>query len=107
MSLEDNLFEQRLARAQQIEALGYRPYGQRFDFTHTVAEIVAAYGQAPAEVLDRDKPRVAIAGRFQTIRPFGKAGFLHLTQSGDRLQVYVRKDAVPERDFSLYEMLDL
>jgi lysyl-tRNA synthetase class 2 len=37
----------------------------------------------------------------------GKAGFMHLMQSGERLQVYVRKDAVPEADYSLYEGLDL
>ena len=60
-----------------------------------------------AEELERDKPRVFIAGRIQTMRRMGKAGFLHLMQSGERLQVYVRKDAVSERDYSLYEMLDL
>src|SRR5258708_6589102 len=37
----------------------------------------------------------------------GKAGFLHLAQTGERLQIYVRKDAVPEREYSLYEMLDI
>src|ERR1700691_1308002 len=104
MSLEDTLFEQRLDRARQIQALGYRPYGQRFEFTHTVAAILAAHGAALAEELDRDKPRVSIAGRIQTMRRMGKAGFLHLMQSGERLQVYVRKDAVPERDYALYEI---
>ena len=37
----------------------------------------------------------------------GKAGFLHLAQSGEKLQVYVRKDAVSEKDHALYEILDL
>src|SRR5580658_9025862 len=107
MSLEDTLFEQRLSRAQQIQALGFRPYGQRYEFTHTVAEILAAHGASSQEELERDKPRVAIAGRIHTMRRMGKAGFLHLMQSGERLQVYVRKDAVSERDYSLYELLDL
>ena len=35
MSLEDELLKQRLARIREIEALGYRAYGRRFDFTHT------------------------------------------------------------------------
>jgi lysyl-tRNA synthetase, class II len=107
MSLEDSLFEQRLARASQIEALGFRPYGQRFDFTHTIPQILAAHGGAEAPDLDRDKPRVLIAGRIQTVRRMGKAGFLHLSQSGEKLQVYVRKDAVPANDYALYEILDL
>jgi lysyl-tRNA synthetase, class II len=54
-----------------------------------------------------NKPRVRIAGRIQTIRRMGKAGFLHLMQSGERLQVYVRKDAVPEADYALFEGFDL
>src|SRR4029077_4988549 len=44
---------------------------------------------------------------IQTVRRMGKAGFMHLQQLGERLQVYVRKDAVSERDHALYEMLDL
>jgi lysyl-tRNA synthetase class 2 len=107
MSLEDNLFEQRLARAAQIQALGYRPYGQRFDFTHTIPQILASHGTAEAADLERDKPRVLLAGRIQTVRRMGKAGFLHLAQSGEKLQVYVRKDAVSEKDYALYEILDI
>ena len=44
---------------------------------------------------------------MQTIRRMGKAGFVHLMQNGERLQIYVRKDAVSERDYALYQMLDL
>ena len=107
MSLEDNLFEQRLARASQIEALGFRPYGQRFDFTHTIPAILAKYGSADAATLEQEKPRVSLAGRIQTVRRMGKAGFLHVSQSGEKLQVYVRKDAVSENEYKLYEILDL
>ena len=35
-----------------------------------------------------------------TLRHMGKAGFAHLQQNGERLQIYVKKDAVGERDFS-------
>src|SRR6201999_1909241 len=105
MSLEDNLFEQRRARIAQIEALGFRAYGQRFDFTHTIPGILTAYSASQAADLDGDKPRVLIAGRIQTVRRMGKAGFLHLAQSGEKLQVYVRKDAVPANDYALYELL--
>src|ERR1700719_4022064 len=106
MSLEDDLFAQRIRRTAEIEALGFRAYGQRFDFTHTIPGILADYGAKTAEEL-ADQPRVRIAGRIQTIRRMGKAGFTHLMQSGERLQVYVRKDAVSESDYALYEILDL
>jgi lysyl-tRNA synthetase class 2 len=105
LSLEDDLFAQRVRRVREIEALGYHGYGRRFDFSHTIPEILAAYGSKTADEL-ADQPRVRIAGRIQTIRRMGKAGFMHLMQLGERLQAYVRKDAVPECDYKLYEMLD-
>jgi lysyl-tRNA synthetase class 2 len=106
LSLEDDLLAQRLRRVADIEALGFRAYGQRFDFTHTVPQILSTYSSKTAEEL-ADKPQVRITGRIMTIRRMGKAGFMHLQQSGERLQVYVRKDAVSENEYKLYEMLDL
>ena len=107
MSLEQELFDQRFARIREIAALGYRPYGQRFDFSHTIPAVLAGYSARTAEELDAEKPRVRVAGRIQTVRRMGKAGFMHLQQSGERLQVYVRKDAVSEKDYQLYQLLDL
>ena len=51
--------------------------------------------------------RVRIAGRVMTLRHMGKAGFAHLQQNGERLQIYVKKDAVGERDFQLFKLLDI
>src|SRR6187399_1718283 len=110
MSLEDDFFRQRRARIAEIEELGHRGYGQRFDFTHTVSQVLAEYGSKTAEELTAtpgEEPRVRIAGRIQTVRRMGKAGFMHLMQSAERIQVYVRKDAVSETDYKLYELLDL
>ena len=106
MSLEDELLKQRLERIREIAALDYRPYGRRFEFTHTVPEILAVYGPKTAEELTPET-RVRIAGRVMTIRPMGKAGFAHLQQNGERLQIYVKRDAVGERDFALFKGLDI
>jgi len=104
--LEQELLEQRLQRIRDIQALGYRPYGQRFDFSHTIPEIRAAYDARTAEDLAAKVP-VRICGRLLTIRRMGKAGFAHLLQDGERLQIYVRKDSVAENDFQLFQLLDL
>ncbi len=106
MSLEDELLKQRLLRIREIEALGYQPYGRRFEFTHAIPAILAGYGAKTAEELVPEI-RVRIAGRIMAVRRMGKAGFAHLQQNGERLQIYVKKDAVGERDFQLYQMLDL
>jgi lysyl-tRNA synthetase class 2 len=106
LSLEDELLEQRLERIREIEALGFRPYGQRFEFSHTIPAILAEYAAKTAEEL-ASPVRVRIAGRVQTLRRMGKAGFAHLAQAGERLQIYIKKDAIPERDFAIYQLIDV
>lgn len=106
MSLEDELFESRLGRARAMEAAGQLPYGSRFDFTHTVPDILKTYGDTPAEGLAADA-KFKVAGRLMTIRRMGKAGFAHLAQGGEKLQLYMKKDALPEADYELFGMLDL
>jgi len=106
LSLEDDLLKQRLERIREIEALGYRAYGQRYDFTHTVPQILAEYGAKTAEELTPEM-RVRVAGRVMTLRHMGKAGFAHLQQNGERLQIYVKKDIVGERDYQLFKLLDM
>jgi lysyl-tRNA synthetase class 2 len=103
--LENELLDQRLARIRDIEALGFQPYGQRFDFTHTVPEARAIFEPKPPEELGPEA-KVRIAGRLQTPRRMGKAGFAHLLQNGEKLQVYFRKGDLSDRDFQLYQLLD-
>jgi len=106
LSVEDDLLKQRLERIREIEALGYRAYGQRYEFTQTVPQILAEYGGKKAEELTPEM-RVRVPGRVMTLRHMGKAGFAHLQQNGERIQIYVKKDAVPERDFAVFKMLDI
>jgi lysyl-tRNA synthetase, class II len=106
LALEDELLRQRHERLAQIRSLGFEPYGHAFPFTHTIPQILADYGQKTAEDLAA-RVEVRIAGRIQGLRRMGKAGFLHLSQNGEKLQIYVRKDAVSETAYKLYELLDL
>jgi lysyl-tRNA synthetase, class II len=104
---ERDLFNLRQEKLQQIEALGQAKYPNQFAFTHTIAEIRAQYGETASEALEAEKPHAAIAGRIMAIRAQGKAGFATLQQEGQRLQIYVRLDAVGEQAFALYKLLDL
>jgi lysyl-tRNA synthetase class 2 len=106
LALEDELLRQRHDRIAQIEQLGFQPYGQAFEATHTIPEIIEEYGQRTAEEL-ATPVKVLISGRIQRIRRMGKAGFLHLLQNGKSLQIYVKKDAVSEKTYKLYELLDI
>ena len=106
MSLEQDLLKQRLARIHEIEALGYRGYGKRYDFSHTLPEILEKFSPKTAEELE-PHIEVKVCGRIQSLRGKGKAGFMHLSQNGEKLQVYIKVDALPERDFKLYQLLDV
>jgi lysyl-tRNA synthetase, class II len=106
LALEDDILRQRHERLAQIQQLGFEPYGHAFEYTHTVPQIRALFGEKTAEEL-AEKVHVKVAGRILTIRRMGKgAGFFHISQDGEKLQIYLRKDAVDEKSFGLYELLD-
>jgi lysyl-tRNA synthetase class 2 len=105
-SNEEAQFEQRRANLAAIEALGCPAYPHRFDTTDTVSRLVETYGDTPAETLDGTRIETATAGRIISIRSFGKASFLVLSDGRQRLQVYVRQDALAEKDFALSKLLD-
>ena len=106
MSLEDHLFEQRYNKIREIEALGFTAYPRKFAYTHTAGEIHREYGALDGEELEEKKWLVRVCGRLITIRRQGKAGFCHLQQQGEKLQLYVRKDEVGDNAFELYKKLD-
>jgi len=102
-----DLIQQRKKKLQAIVDLGYEAYPRKYDVTHTIPQIVAEDAALSAEELAARRITVRVAGRVMTIRPHGKAGFAHLAGGGKRLQIYVRLDAVGERDFELYKLLDI
>ena len=107
MSFEDSTYQLRRDKLKQIEALGQESYPHKFETTHTIPEILAKYSEVAGEQLEKERVQVRVAGRLMSIRGQGKAGFAHLQQSGKRLQIYVKLDAVGEHAFQLYKLLDL
>ena len=107
MALDEEIYDLRREKLKQIEALGQESYPRKYDFTHTIPQILADYTQKSTEELEQSRVNVRVAGRLVAIRLMGKAGFSHLQQSGQRLQIYVKKDAVGEKGFELYKLLDL
>ena len=107
MALDENIYELRREKLKKIEALGQSTYRSKYEFTHTLDQILADYTPKTAEELAQARVNVRVAGRIMAIRLMGKAGFAHLQQDGKRLQIYVKKDAVGEKGFELYKLLDL
>ena len=106
---EQNLYALRREKLNQIAALGYPTYPNSFEASDTIPKLREAYDGYTAEQLELGPTpiQVSIAGRIMAIRVQGKAGFAQLQQSGQRFQIYVRKDDVGESNFALYKLLDL
>jgi lysyl-tRNA synthetase class 2 len=107
LALDEKIYELRRDKLRRIEALGQPAYPTKYEFTHTVAAILTCDSGKSAEELDTLRVNVRVAGRIMAIRLMGKAGFAHLQQGGQKLQIYVKRDAVGEKGFELYKLLDL
>jgi lysyl-tRNA synthetase, class II len=104
---ESELIRVRREKLDRIVALGYRPYPTKAITDTTIEDVVAKYGSKSAQELETGHPHVKIAGRIVGIREFGKTAFLVLSERTARIQLYCRKDALPEREWELYRNLDV
>lgn len=92
----------RREKLEKIRALGVEPYGQKFDWDHHAADI-----RKEAETLEKEETHVRIAGRIMIRRRQGKTAFCVLRdQSGD-IQVYFKRDELPENEWALFKLVDI
>ena len=78
-SNEEAQIAQRRANLEAIVALGLLTYPNRFATTHTVSALVAAHSGTEAAELEASRVETVTAGRVLSIRNFGKAAFLVLS----------------------------
>ncbi|RMD98710.1 MAG: lysine--tRNA ligase, partial [Calditrichaeota bacterium] len=86
----------RREKLNQIKELGINPYPFSFERTHFADEILENYEQF-------EEKTVSIAGRIMAIRKHGKAAFCHVMDSTGKIQIYLRKDQVQEKEFELFK----
>lgn len=87
-------------KLDQIKEMGINPFPHFYDRTHFAAQVVDNF--------DPDqKQKVCIAGRLMAVRKHGKAAFCHIMDSSGRIQIYIRKDQVGEKQFELFKLLDI
>ena len=106
----DDLSDQRIQRQEKLKTfhdLGIAPYGTRFEVSHTVKEVLSAFGSKSKEDLEANHLPCRIAGRIVALRRFGKAAFAALQDGGERLQVYLKRDVLGEESYRLCQELDL
>lgn len=110
MSHLDELNDQLLVRRQKMTSIsesGLDPFGGRFERTHLSEEVRSEFDAISKEDLEEQGHEVTIAGRIMTKRGKGKAGFAHLQDFSGQIQIYVRKDAIGEEAYHLFDTADL
>ena len=103
---ESDQVRQRRANLDELRALGVAVYPNGFDTEATVADLVAAHNPKSGEELEGSHVVTRTAARILAIRSFGKANFLVLSDGKAKIQVYIRQDALSERDFKIFKLLD-
>jgi lysyl-tRNA synthetase class 2 len=96
-------FEETEVTRQRIEAIaalreeGIDPYGERYDRTHTTLQAIQLFqsGESPAIEKFQTEP-VRVAGRIMSMREMGKAAFGDLHDLAGHIQIYFRKNDLPE-----------
>ena len=106
MSSEDEQIQQRRANLAKLSELGVDAYPHRFDRTATITDLVRAHGEKTGPELEATRIDTTTSGRILGIRNFGKANFLVLSDGRSRIQVYIKKDSLSERDFEMFRLLD-
>ena len=99
---DTSLIDQRRQKLDKIREMGFQPYPYRFGRTHTSSTVKRDF-----ETLESSKTLISLAGRMMSVRRHGRAGFGHIQDEAGRIQIYLRKDTVREREFALYRLVDM
>jgi lysyl-tRNA synthetase, class II len=106
MTSEEEQFEQRKANLESLRALGVDVYPHKFERRHTITGLVDAHSGQTHDELEQLRPETITSGRILAIRSFGKANFLAVSDGHAKIQIYIRQDSLPPRDFEIFKLLD-
>jgi len=98
----NSLMRRRLEELDELKAKGINTFAYSFDVTSDSKDIIENY-------VDESKREVKIAGRIVTIRRMGKASFAHIQDRAGKIQIYLRRDDIPEQyeNFKLFDIGDI
>ncbi|QSO47958.1 lysine--tRNA ligase [Alicyclobacillus mengziensis] len=104
---EQELFDTRLRKMDELRDKGVDPFGHRYEVTHH-AEDIHIYGEGKSkEDLEAAAFKVRIAGRLMIKRGHGKASFGVLQDRSGTIQIYAKVDVLGQDVYDIFQMLDL
>jgi len=115
----EELNEMRMIRREKLAGLresGRDPFlVESFDVTHKSVDVAGCFEAREKEreaaglsdTPDEDPIRVQIAGRVMANRHMGKASFIDVVDSEGKMQVYVRREGIPEGEYEIFLTYDI
>ena len=100
----NELFAQRLQKAEDLKAMGINPYGERFDNHEKIADCRAKFNP---EAPEGEIQKAIVAGRLTAVRVMGKSIFADVKDSSGRIQLYIGKNSIGEEQFDLFKRMDI
>ena len=95
----------------ELRQEGFEPFAYRYERTHTLSGARRLYLEAEEEADGEEGPpegpEVRAAGRIRSFRDLGGSAFAHLEDRSGRLQVWLKRDVLTERESRLMDLLDL
>jgi lysyl-tRNA synthetase, class II len=108
VSKEQEIFNARLKKAEDLRQKGLNPYRNGFEPSHTAGKIAEELGKlATPDEVEKASGAYAVAGRVLANRTFGKAAFLKLRDRSGDLQIWIKKDVLGDAAFDVYKLADL
>lgn len=102
--------DQELARDVKLEKLiqqGIDLFPHKVNVTFSVTDIVLQYALEKKEDLEKQLTEVFVPGRILSIRRMGRATFFHISDSRNKLQVYLREDKVGRESYESFSLFDI
>jgi len=105
MSEENRLVQERIKKLNDLKELGINPYPYSYDVTHKALDVNTKYDSLKEE--EKVDDEVCIAGRIMNFRKMGKASFMHVQDQSGKIQIYLRKDDLPEGVYDIVKKFDI
>lgn len=97
---------QRRSKLEAMRSAG-QAYPNDFKPAHFAADLIAQNSEMTKDQLAELKPAVSLGGRMMQRRLMGKASFTHIQDMTARMQLYIRRDDLPEGAYAEFKQWDL
>ncbi len=103
---ENEQIAQRKEKLAELRAAG-KAYPNDFKPDVLAEEIHRLYNDKDHDALEASPIKVRVAGRIMTRRIMGKASFVHIQDMSGQMQLYLRRDDLPEGVYQEFKHWDL